>query len=489
MQDMNAVVKERYNKLKELEESGINAYKNKSERKNKIEEAYKTAEKLKNEEKGTKKYTIAGRILAYRTFGKLTFATIRDDTASIQLFVKEEELDKDYGLFKKLDLGDIIEATGLAYKTQRGEPSLFIKKFALLTKSLRPLPDKWSGLKDTELRYRHRYVDLIVNPEVKKAFEIKMMLIQEVRNHLMKEGYIEVETPILQPIYGGGIAKPFKTFHNELKKDMYLRISNELYLKRLVVGGYEKIFEFSRDFRNEGIDATHNPEFTVMETMWAYADYKDNMVLCEKMMESIAKKILGTTEIEFQGTKISLKTPWARVSMKDAVRKYAKIDFDKITDKQAKEEAQKLGIKVEKHWGKGAIMEAIFEETCEEEMIQPTLVYGHSAETSPLAKRNEENPEVTDRFEIFILGKEYGNSYTELNNPIQQKKAFEDGMKKREAGDMEAHAMDEDYVNALEYGMPPTSGLGIGIDRWAMLFTNSASIRDVLFFPMLKDKE
>ncbi len=489
MDDMNEIVKDRYEKLETLKNNGVNPFRNTSERRDSINAVHGESSRLKEEDKGKKKYVIAGRIIAFRSFGKLIFATLQDSTGKIQLFSREEELKESFETFSKLDVGDIIDASGLAYKTKRGEPSLYLKNFKLLTKSLRPLPDKWQGLKDTELRYRQRYVDLIVNPAVKDIFRIRSSIIQTIREYLLAEGYLEVETPILQPMYGGGLAKPFKTYHNELKKDMYLRISDELYLKRLVVGGYEKVFEFCKDFRNEGIDTTHNPEFTLLETMWAYADYNDNMNLCEKMMENVAKKIFGATEIEYQGKIISLKTPWQRISMSEAVKKYAKVDMETVkTIKEAREIAKKLGVKTEKHMGLGGIMQAIFDEKCEEKLVQPTFLYGYPAETSPLAKRNEQNPEITDRFEIFINGKEYGNSYTEQNNPLQQKQAFEAGVKKREAGDMEAHGMDEEYIYALEYGMPPTSGLGLGIDRWAMLFTNSPSIRDVVFFPILKDK-
>ena len=436
-----------------------------------------------------KDVTVAGRIMSKRIMGKASFCHIQDATGQIQSYVSINDLgEESYKQFKEDDIGDIIGITGFVFKTKTGEISIHAKEVTLLTKSLRPLPEKFHGLKDTDLRYRQRYVDLIVNPEVKETFEKRTKIIKEMRRILDEKGYMEVETPILQTIAGGASAKPFITHHNSLDIDMYLRVAPELYLKRLIVGGFDKVYEIGRNFRNEGMDIKHNPEFTNMELYAAYENMEDMMAITEELISTIAKNVLGTTKITYQGVDIDLTPPWRRVTMIDIVKEVTGVDFNEIeTDEQAQEAARKAGIDIDPiKPTRGDILAQFFDEKVEETLIQPTIVYNYPIENSPLAKKVPEDPRMTQRFELFIGGREYANAFSELNDPIDQYERFLAQVKAREAGDEEANMMDTDFVNALEYGLPPTGGLGIGLDRLIMLLTDQASIRDILLFPTMK---
>ena len=436
-----------------------------------------------------KDVTIAGRIMSKRIMGKASFCHIQDATGQIQSYVSINDLgEESYKQFKEDDIGDIVGITGFVFKTKTGEISIHAKELTLLTKSLRPLPEKFHGLKDTDLRYRQRYVDLIVNPEVKETFEKRTKIIKEMRRILDEKGYMEVETPILQTIAGGASAKPFITHHNSLDIDMYLRVAPELYLKRLIVGGFDKVYEIGRNFRNEGMDIKHNPEFTNMELYAAYENMEDMMAITEELISTIAENVLGTTKITYQGVDIDLTPSWRRVTMIDIVKEKTGVDFNEIeTDEQAQEAARKAGIEIDPiKPTRGDILAQFFDEKVEETLIQPTIVYNYPIENSPLAKKVPEDPRMTQRFELFIGGREYANAFSELNDPIDQYERFLAQVKAREAGDEEANMMDTDFVNALEYGLPPTGGLGIGLDRLIMLLTDEASIRDILLFPTMK---
>jgi len=486
MEDLNEVNKlmaERLNHLEELKESGIDPFGSKYEVENKAEEILNNFEEFEDE-----KVSLAGRLMAIRTHGKASFADIQDVTGRIQLFLKYNVLGEEkYEFFQDLDIGDIIGVEGEVFKTNRGEISIRVTDFEFLTKSLRPLPEKFHGLKDKELRYRQRYLDLIVNPEVKDTFIKRSQIISHIRSYLEEKGFLEVETPMMHPIAGGATARPFVTHHNALDIDLYLRIAPELYLKRLIVGGLEKVFEINRNFRNEGMSYKHNPEFTMLELYQAHADYHDMMELTENMVSYVAEKVLGTTEIVYEETEIDLSAPWKRMTMTEAVKEYTGVDFAEINDDStAISEAKNLGLEIEDPISKGEVLNLIFEERVEDKLIQPVFIHDYPIEVSPLAKRREDNPELTYRFEPFIYGREIGNAFTELNDPIDQKERFADQVSKREAGDDEAQMMDEDYVKALEYGMPPTGGLGIGIDRLVMFLTDSSSIKDVILFPTMR---
>jgi lysyl-tRNA synthetase class 2 len=438
-----------------------------------------------------KEVSIAGRIMTKREHGKASFADVQDIQGRIQLYIREDEIgEESYREFSAFDIGDIVGVKGEVFTTRKGEKSIKVTDIVLLSKSLQVLPDKWHGLKDPDLRYRQRYVDLVVNPDVQKTFLIRSNIIKSIREYLDNIGYIEVETPILHTIAGGANARPFITHHNALDIDMYLRIATELHLKRLIVGGLEKVYEIGRIFRNEGMSIKHNPEFTSIELYEAYTDYHGMMELTENLIAYVAKKVLGTTKINYQGVDIDLTPPWTRLTMVDAIKKYTGVEFKKEDDaKTALEKAKSIGIEIEGNPSKGEIINIIFEERVEEHLIQPTFILDYPVEVSPLAKRKVDDPEFTSRFEGFIYSWEVANAFSELNDPIDQKKRFEDQLKQREAGDEEAHMMDEDYVNALEVGLPPTGGLGIGIDRLVMLLTDSYSIRDVILFPTMKPKE
>lgn len=431
---------------------------------------------------------MAGRIMAIRGHGKTCFMDMQDKTGRIQVYVRKDVIgEENYALIKLMDIGDTVGITGTAFRTHMGELSIKANSVEMLSKSLRPLPEKWHGLKDVETRYRQRYVDLIVNPEVRDTFVKRSQIIRSVREVLDSHDFLEVETPILNTIAGGASARPFISYHNALDMQVYMRIAPELYLKRLIVGGMDRVYEMGRVFRNEGIDNRHNPEFTSVEIYQAFADYRDMMDLTEEVVVKTAEKVLGTTTINYEGTTIELASPWKRMSMIEAVKEYSGKDFTNVTDlEEARAIAKELNVAVEPSFGIGKIINACFEEYVEDKLIQPTFITGHPKEISPLAKSNPENPEITDRFEAYIYGREICNGFTELNDPIDQKERFLKQVEERANGDEEANMMDEDFVNALEYGLPPTGGLGIGIDRLVMFLTNSSTIRDVLFFPTMK---
>ncbi|MEE0768651.1 MAG: lysine--tRNA ligase [Clostridia bacterium] len=483
--DMNHLMKVRKEKLDNLIAEGKNPFEiTKFNRTHTSEDIEKHYDELEG-----KDVTVAGRIMSKRIMGKASFCHIQDATGKIQSYVSINDLgEESYKQFKEDDIGDIIGITGFVFKTKTGEISIHAKELVLLTKSLRPLPEKFHGLKDTDLRYRQRYVDLIVNPEVKQTFEKRIKIIKEMRRILDEKGYMEVETPILQTIAGGATAKPFITHHNSLDIDMYLRVAPELYLKRLIVGGFDKVYEIGRNFRNEGMDIKHNPEFTNMELYAAYENMEDMMAITEELISTIAKNVLGTTKITYQGVEIDLTPAWRRVTMIDIVKEKTGVDFNEIeTDEQAQEAARKAGIEIDPiKTTRGDILAQFFDEKVEETLIQPTIVYNYPIENSPLAKKVPEDPRMTQRFELFIGGREYANAFSELNDPIDQYERFLAQVKAREAGDEEANMMDTDFVNALEYGLPPTGGLGIGLDRLIMLLTDEASIRDILLFPTMK---
>lgn len=433
---------------------------------------------------------LAGRIMQKRGMGKAAFAHIQDMTGKVQIYVREDVLgSRLFQAFDILDIGDIVGVRGTVFKTKTGELSVRVKSLDVLAKSLYPLPEKFHGLKDVETRYRQRYIDLIVNPEVKDAFILRSRVIQSMRRYLDSLGYLEVETPTLHAIAGGAAAKPFVTHHNALDMQLYMRIAIELHLKRLIVGGLEKVYEIGRVYRNEGVSTRHNPEFTMMELYGAYLDYEDIMELTEQLISHIAADVLGSTTIQYQGNEIELAPAWKRVSMVDAVKQVVGVDFGvQMTDEDAHRLAKEHKVPVEPNMTFGHILNQFFETYVESTLIQPTFVYGHPVEISPLAKKNEQDPRFTDRFELFIVAREHANAFTELNDPIDQRARFEAQLVEREQGNDEAHMMDDDFIRALEYGMPPTGGLGIGIDRLVMLLTDSASIRDVLLFPSMRER-
>lgn len=483
--DMNQLMLVRREKLDKLKAEGKDPFKiTRFDRTHTSKEIKDNYDELEG-----KDVTIAGRIMAKRIMGKASFCHIQDSTGKIQSYVSINELgEESYKAFKEDDIGDIVGITGFVFKTKTGEISIHAKELTLLAKSLRPLPEKFHGLKDTDLRYRQRYVDLIVNPEVKDTFEKRTKIIKTIREILDEKNYIEVETPILNTIPGGASARPFITHHNTLDIDMYLRIATELYLKRLIVGGFDRVYEIGRIFRNEGMDIKHNPEFTTIELYQAYANLEDIMDLTEELVSKVAMKVLGTTKITYQGQEIDLTPGWRRVTMIDAVKEATGVDFHEInTDEEAMEAAKKAGVPVDPiKTTRGDIIVAFFDEKVEETLIQPTIVYEYPIENSPLAKKTDADERMTQRFELFIGGREYANAFSELNDPIDQYERFLNQVKQREAGDDEANMMDIDFVNALEYGMPPTGGVGMGIDRLVMLLTDEASIRDVLLFPTMK---
>ncbi|MDY3973239.1 MAG: lysine--tRNA ligase [Veillonella caviae] len=434
---------------------------------------------------------VAGRIMAKRDHGKTIFLTLRDTTGDIQIFARIDEVSElENSLLDLLDVGDIIGVNGTVFKTDKGEISVRTTHVEMLTKSLRPLPDKWHGLKNAEFKYRHRYVDIIMNPQVREVFKKRAQIIATIREWLLQRNFMEVETPMMQNLYGGAVARPFITHHNAHDMDVYLRISPELYLKRLVVGGFDRVFEINRNFRNEGIDKSHYPEFTMVETYQAYADYNDMIQQLEDLVGHCAKVITGGTKIMYQGVPIEFNKPWQRMTMVEAIKNYSGEDFDEVeTLDDARALADRLHAEYAEHDGIGKIMNACFETVAEGNLIQPTIITGLPMEISPLAKQSREKPWLTDRFEAYIFGRELANGFSELNDPFDQRRRFEQQMRERELGDEAAHQMDEDFVNALEYGLPPTAGLGIGIDRLVMFLTDSASIRDVIFFPLMKPEE
>lgn len=435
-----------------------------------------------------KEVRMAGRIMAKRTMGRAAFFDIQDMNGRLQSYIREDAIGaEEYDIVSTYDIGDIVGIVGTVFKTKKDEDSLRVSQITLLSKSLQILPEKFHGLKDTDTRYRQRYVDLIVNPEVKKTFLQRNKILRAVREYLDDNGFLEVDTPILSTVAGGAVARPFVTHHNALDIDMYMRIANELYLKRLIVGGFDKVYEMGRMFRNEGMSIKHNPEYTAIEIYAAYEDFDYVMALTENLVAHCCMKANGKTKVNYQGTEIEFAPPWRRLSMTDAVKLYAGVDFNEVsTDEEAREMGRKLGLNVDESMKKGHIINEAFETFCEEHLVQPTFITHHPVEVSPLAKRNSDNPDITNRFEAFANTWEIANAFSELNDPIDQLARFEEQLVQREGGNEEAHMMDHDFINALEVGLPPTGGLGIGIDRMVMLLTNAASIRDVILFPTMK---
>ncbi len=484
-QDLNELLKIKRAKLSELKDNGKDPFQIM-----KFDVTHHSADIITDfvNQEG-KEVSIAGRIMTKRIMGKASFINIQDVKGNIQAYVKKDIVGEEvYAEFKKYDIGDIVGITGEVFKTHTEEVSIKATQITLLTKSLQILPEKFHGLKDTDMRYRQRYLDLIVNPEVKNTFIKRSLIIREIRNYLDNMNFIEVETPVLVSNAGGAAARPFNTHHNALDQDLHLRISLELYLKRLIVGGLERVYEIGRVFRNEGLSVRHNPEFTLLELYQAYTDYYGMMDLVEDLFREVSKKVLGTTVINYDGLEIDFSKPFERLTMLDAIKKYTGVDFTKISsDEEAKKLADEHHIKYEARHMKGDIINLFFEEFVEEKLDQPTFIMDHPVEISPLAKRKPEDPNYTERFELFITKREMANAFSELNDPIDQRGRFEAQEALRAAGDDEANSMDEDFLTALEYGMPPTGGIGIGIDRFVMLLTNSSAIRDVLLFPTMKN--
>ena len=485
-EELNEQMKVRREKMAALSEKGLEPFGRRYDVTHHADQIVAEFETLEG-----KTVSIAGRMMTVRGHGKTTFANVQDMSGKIQIYLRKDALgDEAYEILDLADIGDILGVTGEVFRTQKGEISIKVASFEILSKALRPLPEKWHGLKDVETRYRQRYLDLVVNPEVQKTFITRSRIIKALRSILDGRDFLEVETPILHPIAGGAAARPFVTHHNALDMKLYMRIAPELYLKRLIVGGFERVYELGRVFRNEGISIKHNPEFTMVELYQAYADHEDLMRLTEEVVSGIAQQVLGTTKINYQGQDIELAPPWNRITMPDAILKYSGVDFRNVTEiEEARRLADQLGVKYEKKQGVGGIVNNVFEEVAEAKLIQPTFIMGHPTEISPLAKRNKENPEITDRFEAFIFGREIANGFSELNDPIDQEERFQGQVEQRESGDDEAHMMDRDYVTALEHGLPPTGGLGIGIDRLVMFLTDSHSIRDVLLFPHMRHRD
>ncbi len=480
----NHLVAERKRKLEELKSLGINPFAYQFGKTQESSEIVGGFERFDGKE-----VAVAGRIISLRDMGKVCFMHIQDGSGKVQLYLQEEDLKEDYKILKLIDIGDIVGTKGKVFKTKRGEITVHASSFELLTKSIRPLPEKWHGLKDPELRYRQRYLDLIMNPDVKEVFLKRAKIYRAIREFLDQRGFVEIQTPILQTQYGGANARPFTTRINAWNMTMYLRIAYELHLKRLLVGGFEKIYDLSSCFRNEGVDKTHNPEFAMMEIQCAYADYNDMMKLTEELYEYTAKKVLGTTEFEYEGRKIDVKAPWPRLSMKDAIKKYAEIDVDKKTDKELMEVIVENKIELEPTASRGHMIIKLFEGLCESKLTQPVFITDPPIESCPLAKPHRKDPKLVERFEPYINGVEVGNGYSELTDPILQRKELEEQAKRGRGGDEEAHPMDEDYVKALEHGLPPNAGLGIGIDRMVIFLTGAESIRDVILFPIMKRQE
>lgn len=491
--ELNELLVIRRNKLDELRGLGVDPFGSKYVRTHTTKEILTTCQDKTKEELDAEHHevSIAGRIMQKRGMGKASFAHLQDITGKIQIYVREDAIDANkYQAFDLLDLGDMVGVQGVVFKTKTGETSIKVKSLEVLTKSLLPLPDKFHGLSDVELRYRQRYVDLIMNQNVQQTFILRSRIIQSMRRYLDSLGYLEVETPTLHSIAGGASARPFNTHHNALDMQLHMRIAIELHLKRLIVGGLEKVYEIGRVYRNEGISTRHNPEFTMIELYEAYADYKDIMKLTEELVAHIAQEVLGTTTIPYGDHEVNLAVGWRRVSMVDAIKEVKGVDFSvHMSNEEAHRLAKEHHVSVEPHMTFGHIVNQFFETFVEETLIQPTFVYGHPLEISPLAKKNPEDPRFTDRFELFIVAREHANAFTELNDPIDQRERFEAQLREKEQGNDEAHEMDEDFIRALEYGMPPTGGLGIGVDRLVMLLTNAPSIRDVLLFPHMRERQ
>ncbi|MEJ9279781.1 MULTISPECIES: lysine--tRNA ligase [Ureibacillus] len=493
IEELNDQLLVRRQKLSDIREKGIDPFGQRFERTHLSSDVFKQFDVFTKEELEEKndEVVIAGRIMTKRGKGKAGFAHIQDLAGQIQIYVRQDRVgDEAYDLFKHADLGDIVGIRGVVFRTNAGELSVKANEFTFLTKSLRPMPEKFHGLQDVEQRYRQRYLDLMTNADSKETFITRSKIIRSIRNYLDGQGYLEVETPILHTVAGGAAARPFITHHNALDMDLYLRIALELHLKRLIVGGLEKVYEIGRVFRNEGISTRHNPEFTLLELYGAYLDYRDIMELTENLISHVAQEVLGTTKIQYGEEEIDLSPGWKRVHMVDAIKEVTGVDFwQPMTLEEARSLAKEHGVEIQEMHEVGHIINEFFEQKVEETLVQPTFVYGHPVEISPLAKKNPEDERFTDRFELFIVRREHANAFTELNDPIDQRERFEAQLAEKEAGNDEAHDMDEDFIEALEYGMPPTGGLGIGIDRLVMLLTNSQSIRDVLLFPTMRPRD
>jgi lysyl-tRNA synthetase class 2 len=489
MEKEHRLVTQRKEKLDFLRKNNIEPYPYKFDKKDHSNEIIEKFKKLKKDERTNTKISLAGRIVALRVMGKVSFGHIQDQFGKIQFYVKEQEVGKkNYSIFKKFDLGDFLGVKGTIFKTKKGEITILVKKLELLTKSLRPLPEKWHGLKDVEIRYRQRYLDFLMNQEVKDVFLKRSQIIRYIREFLDSKGFIEVETPLLQNLYGGATARPFKTKINAYNMEMYLAISPELYLKRLIVGGFEKIYTIAKNFRNEGVDKSHNPEFTMLEFYWAYADYNDIMKITEDLIVFVAKKVNKTTKVDYQGKKIDLKKPWKRLTMINSIKKYLKINVERMSDKELKTYMRNNNIEYEGDFSKGLAIELIFESLVQDKLIQPTFIIDHPKETTPLCKPKRGNHHLIERLEPYVNAWELGNGYSELNDPILQRKFLEEQSEQRVVKE-ENHPVDEDFITSIEYGMPPTGGMGIGIDRLAMILTNSSTIRDVILFPIMKPEK
>jgi len=484
------IISNKWKEIEELKREGIDPFGHSFNRTYKIKDLIEENKDLQVGECGKEKASVAGRLMALRTHGKAIFANIEDVSGRIQIYIKSNKVGEDaFKLFSKIGVGDILGVSGLIFRTRTGEVTVFVEEFSLLCKSVRSLPEKWHGLKDVEVRYRKRYLDLIVNPSVREIFIKRSKVVQSIRNFLDNRGFLEVQTPIMQPIPGGATARPFITHHNTLHRDLYLRIATELYLKRLIVGGLEKVYELGCDFRNEGISTKHNPEFTMLELYEAYGDYHSMMTITEELIIYVIKNVFGSLEVEYQGNKINFTPPWKRISMCKVIEEVSGINIEKILQKDFDKIIKKHGLNIKGKINRGEITNELFEKYVEPTLIQPTFIFDYPLEISPLSKQKKDNPELVERFELFVNSMELANAFTELNDPAEQKCRFEEQVAKRKAGDMESHFMDEDYIEALEYGMPPTGGLGIGIDRLMMLLTNSDSIKEVILFPQLKSKE
>jgi lysyl-tRNA synthetase class 2 len=487
MDQESDLVLHRKEKLKKLREKSINPYPYSFGKTHLSSEIVDGFEELEAEETEVR---IAGRIVAMRPHGKTLFAHLKDGAGKIQIYVKKDEVGEEkFQLLDLLDIGDFLGVTGKVFKTRTSEITVRASDFQILCKSLRPLPEKWHGLQDKELRYRQRYVDLIVNDDVKKIFLLRTDLVRALREFLDSLGFVEVETPSLQPLYGGAFARPFVTHHNTLDVDLYLRIADELYLKRLIVGGFEKVYEVCKVFRNEGMDRNHNPEFTMLELYQAYADYNDIMELYEKLLNHAATQVLGSNRFEFEGNQIDLTPPWRRLPMMEAIKEHAGVDLAGKSENEIKKAAEGLEVKENLNRPKGKLIEAIFETRVQPRLIQPTFITDFPVEMSPLAKHHREKEGLTERFELFIGGCEMGNAFSELNDPMDQRERFRQQAELAKRGDEEAQVLDEDFIRALEYGMPPTGGLGFGVDRLVMVLSNTHSIREVIFFPQMRPEE
>ena len=490
MEESSELIQQRIRNLEELREEGINPFPNNFRVTHTSQAIHQAFDSLSDEALASSGEicSIAGRIMAIRDFGKASFIQIQDRTGRIQAYLRKDIVgDPAFKLFKKFDIGDIIGAKGKVFRTKTRELTLQVDSFQLLTKSLRPLPEKWHGLTDVEIRYRQRYLDLTVNPEVKKVFLTRMKTIRRIRNFFAERDFLEVETPMMHPIPGGATAKPFKTYHNALAMDLYMRVAPELFLKRVVVGGFERVFELNRCFRNEGISTQHNPEFTMLEFYQAYATYQDMMQMTEALLSSLVQEIHGKSSLTYQGTEIDFTPPWKKVRFKDALVEYGGVDPVLLQDpSQAVDKAKRLGLDLKKGTSHGRVLAELFDELVEPRLVQPTFITHYPTDISPLSRRNEEDPDVVDRFELFIAGREIANGFSELNDPIDQRERFLQQIKERSDETDTGLRLDEDFLHALEFGMPPTAGEGIGIDRLVMLLADAASIREVIFFPLLR---